>query len=175
MFFCNCGGQGWRWLPYKPLARNSTNNPCVYLVNKYGHFEPVLDVQEEIYTRTPYLKIGDYLNRRYHHFLSQEMLDSSLVNAASDEQKLRDFEDINPPHVYTKKFTDRYCTPCRFNVDPNIFNLLCDWSDFEMYLLGRDISQILPGFTIYSFRKPLKITILVVLFCILHLFFIKLS
>lgn len=132
--FCNCGGQGWRWLPYKPLAGNSTNNPCVYLVNKYGHFEPVLDVQEEIYTRTPYLKIGDYLNRRYHHFLSQEMLDSSLVNAASDEQKLRDFEDINPPHVYTKKFTDRYCTPCRFNVDPNIFNLLCDWSDFEMYL-----------------------------------------
>lgn len=51
--FCNCGGQGWRWLPYKPLAGNSTNNPCVYLVNKYGHFEPVLMFKKR-YTPEPH-------------------------------------------------------------------------------------------------------------------------
>ena len=31
--YCNWGGQGWRWLPYKPLTGHQTNYPCVYLVN----------------------------------------------------------------------------------------------------------------------------------------------
>ena len=31
--YCNCGGQGWRWLPYKPLTGHQTNYPCVYLAN----------------------------------------------------------------------------------------------------------------------------------------------
>ena len=53
--YCNCGGQGWRWLPYKSLTGHQTNYPCLYLVNKHGHFEPVLDVQEDVYSRTTYL------------------------------------------------------------------------------------------------------------------------
>ena len=85
---CNCGGQGWRWLPYKHLTGHQTNYPCVYLVNKHGHFEPILDdVQEDVYSRTPYLKISDSLDCRYHHYVSQDVLDSSLVNPPSDEQK----------------------------------------------------------------------------------------
>ena len=27
--YCNCGGQGWRWWPYKPLTEHQTNYPCV--------------------------------------------------------------------------------------------------------------------------------------------------
>lgn len=116
---------------YKHRAEHQTNNPGVYLVNKYGHFEPVLNVQEEVYSRTLYRKISDYPDHVYHQYVSQEIVDSSLVNAASDEQNSRDFEDFNPPHVYAEQFTDRYCTPCRFNNDLNIFNLVCDWSDFD--------------------------------------------
>ena len=46
--YCNWGGQGWRWLLYKPLTGHQTRYPCVYLVNKHDHFEPVLDVQEDV-------------------------------------------------------------------------------------------------------------------------------
>ena len=55
--YCNCGGQGclMRWLPYKSLTGHQTNYPCLYLVNKHDHFEPVLDVQEDVYSRTTYL------------------------------------------------------------------------------------------------------------------------
>ena len=100
--YCNCGSGHYKWLPYKPLAGNQSDDQSVYLLNKYGHFEPVLDVQEEFYSRTPYLRIGDSLERRFQNFVSQEMLDSPLVNSASDELKLRAVEDINPPHVYIK-------------------------------------------------------------------------
>ena len=72
--YCNCySDQGWRWLPYKLLTGHQTNYPCVYLVNKHGHFEPVLDVQDDLYSRTPYFKISDSLNCRYHHYVSQEV------------------------------------------------------------------------------------------------------
>ena len=117
--YCNCGGQGWRWLSYKPLTGHQTSYPCVYLVIKHGHFEPVLDVQEDVYSRT----LSDSLDCRYYHYVSLEVLDSSLVNSASDEQKLRDFEDINPPHINTKNSRIDTVHPAG-----STFNLLCDWS-----------------------------------------------
>ena len=98
--YCNCGGQGWRWLPYKPLTIHQTSYQCVNLVNKHGHFEPVLDVKKDVYSITPYLKISNSLDCRYHHYVSQEVVDSSLVKSASDEKKLRDFEDINSPQIH---------------------------------------------------------------------------
>ena len=63
-------------------------------------------MQEEFYSRTSYLRTGDSLERRFQNFVSQEMLDSSLVNSASDKLKLKAVEDINHPHVYIKKYTD---------------------------------------------------------------------
>ena len=58
-----------------PLTGHQTNYPCVFQVNKHGHFEPVLDDQEDVhvYSRTPYLKISDSLDSRYYHYVSQEV------------------------------------------------------------------------------------------------------
>ena len=88
--YCNCySDQGWRWLPYKLLTGHQTNYPCVYLVNKHGHFEPVLDVQEDV-SPLVFLWTVDTIT----------MFHKKLVNSASDEQKLRDFEDIRQSSTY---------------------------------------------------------------------------
>ena len=93
--YCNCGGQEWILSPYKPLTEHQSNIHCVYLDNKHCHFEPIMDVQEDVYSRTQYFKISDSLDCIYHHYVSQEVSDSSLVNSASDKQKLRHIEDIS--------------------------------------------------------------------------------
>ena len=132
--YCSAGHGEYKWLVYKPAIGQSLYNHSVYLQNIYGHFEPVLDVREEVYTRTPYMKIADYLDKRLQNYVPQDILESALVNSNIDELKVRSIEDIEPPYVITRKFTDKFCTPCKFKVDPNIFNALCDWADFDQFL-----------------------------------------
>ena len=47
--------------------------------------------------------LGDSLDRRFQHFVSHETMDSSMINAASDELKLRAVEDINNDLVGSPK------------------------------------------------------------------------
>ena len=80
------------------------------------------------------MKIADYLDKRLQNYVPQDILESALVNSNIDELKVRSIEDIEPPDVITRKFTDKFCTPCKFKVDPNIFNSLCECADFDQFL-----------------------------------------
>ncbi len=123
-----------RWLPYRPVSVDSSapNQSAVYIQNLNEHFEPVLDVQDGEYSRPPYRRIRDHVPRRYWHYVSDETLDGALVNSHKDETTLEELE--HHKSIFVRPFTDTaFDVPIqqRAGIDPNVFNFLCDWENFD--------------------------------------------
>lgn len=127
----------WRWLEYKPLGLIGGNlrGRAVYIQNTSDHFVPVLEVDGEEFSRKPYKRIRNHIPERYHALISDDLLDAALVNCYADEALLLKL-DKSVKTVYVKAFTN---TPYNVEglrglsdeVDANIFNIVCDWSDVE--------------------------------------------
>ena len=60
------------WLPYPPLheGKNESNSKCIFIMNIGNLYEPVLDVTEDIYSRTPYIYIKNFVLKKYHQYIS---------------------------------------------------------------------------------------------------------
>ena len=124
------------WLPYPPLheGKNESNSKCIFIMNIGNHYEPVLDVTEDIYSRTPYIYIKNFVPKKYHQYISKRMLEAALVNNETDSDIVRELE--RPEDVYVLKFKDfphqvEGLEKLSEEIDPNVFNLLCEWEDLE--------------------------------------------
>lgn len=131
-------GKERKWLEYKPLSGNPTSRKAVFIENTSDHFVPVLDVEGEEYSRPPYKRIGDFIPETHHKYVSGDLLNAALVNSYRDEQLLMQREK-NITTVYVKQFTDVRNTveglgSLARDVDPNIFNIICDWGEVENLL-----------------------------------------
>ncbi|XP_053385075.1 uncharacterized protein LOC128550298 [Mercenaria mercenaria] len=129
------GGDIWRWLEYKPLTNDDTNDRAMFIQNTSDHFVPVLDVDGEEFSRRPYVRIRNYIPEKYHPLITEEILDGALVNSHEDETLLRK-RDKSVTSVYVKPFTNvKYDVDglrgLSEEVDANIYNLVCDWGDVE--------------------------------------------
>jgi hypothetical protein len=104
------------------------------MLHQCNHYEPVVVVEDTLFSKPPYLRIGDYVPRKFQMYVSQSVLDAALVNNHTDIKILQDLEK-GPETIYVQTFKEQ---PYQISgmeqattlMDPNIFNLLCDEVDF---------------------------------------------
>jgi len=81
------------WLRYKPIVdRPDKSKNSVCMQNIYHYYEPVVDVAEKVYSRTPYKCIQDFVPDKCRQRVSSQMLNSALVNSEADAEILREQE-----------------------------------------------------------------------------------
>jgi hypothetical protein len=139
--FCDYGDKRC-WINYPPLSstNNSLGEASVYIVHKYDHYEPVLDINEEIFSKPPYIPIGSYVPKDLKMYVPSEMLEGSLVNNFKDESILQELPSEfrqNVIYVQTfkyKSYNIRGLEHVSKRIEPNVFNLLCDQGDFVKML-----------------------------------------
>ena len=136
------------WLPYYPLEDNDMDEAgAIYLRNIFAHFEPVFGIKggmeyTEKFSKPPYFGIKYYLKKKYWKHVSTATLNAALVNSFRDEELIQKNNTWQYEAVYVKKFTnEHYKVDSRLQkvvkeIDANIFNLLCDYEDFDTKLLA---------------------------------------
>ncbi|XP_071943839.1 uncharacterized protein [Antedon mediterranea] len=146
----------YEWLKYAPISNqfgDLVSERNIYLSNLCAHFEPVLDVDKKTYdaelkyTRTPYAPIKNHLARKYWDIVSDVTLNAALVDNYEDEAVMRS-EGIMDV-IYVSEFTDTHydieaVNHLKDDIDPNIFNLLCDMEHFPERI-HQSNNEVLPS------------------------------
>lgn len=134
--YCDYGGRRC-WTKYPPIRLTAEDS--VYMLNSNNHFEPVIDIKDDLFSKPPYIPIGRYVPRQLKSHVSNLILDAALVNSYPDESTLQQLP-ICPDVIFVQTFKDKpYTIPGTEHIaeqmDANVFNLLCDQGDLVSYVV----------------------------------------